>query len=251
MYLRDIKAGESYASCDGQLVKPVAPVSPKWTAVPVLDENGREKLDNRGRTKTEFAIAEPHKEDPWAKCSTRRPNGPKRGLLVEVFETDEDGNEGKSLGRMLLSTKDVGGTWSEYLLLHSEKVRAAALKKKAREEARDAMKALNEQIETLDLPFPKPGSSGERGLRYSGINDGTVETRISEYMIDPSGTYGSDNLVPVVGLNIHARGPENIAYLLEVLRLGVSHQKSLAKRRERDNARKQAQAAAQPAESDS
>lgn len=183
MEAKDLKAGVEYATCQGELIVPVAPVHGRWLMV-----NDGEFVEDT---------------DPWGPCAPearRKRRGTLKGVKVETYETNRDGKRVASTKKVTVRpSRDVKGLWSEYLVLHGE-----ALRKKVdeRDEQRryDAfMKVQRERIAELVKTLP---------------GDATARTYATwEYP-----RHGSRTRVFEVNLNVRCKSEEELVAAVEELR---------------------------------
>ena len=242
MRLSEIKPDTLYATCDGVMVRAVEPISGKWYEIPVRDDNGNLKLDKYGRSSVTYEIlAEAPKEDPWATCSTVRPNrrGNKSGMLVEVLRADEDGKPLKTVGKTLVRARDIGGTWDDFLLLHAERVRKAARDKAVQDAMPEQAEVLRKRLAGTGFQFPV-GDIKRRSKYDVHFYNGPDSSKVHADVVL---SYGRDEFaegpplpLAIPKVYVEARNQEDADYLLEVLRLGVTHKKALEKRRAREAA---------------
>lgn len=255
MRLNQIKEDVLYATCDGNMVKPVAPISNKWTRVPTLLENGEPRLDTHGRAMYTYTIdttGQPTGEvDPWARCTPRQQRKliQEHGVLVELFDYDEDGRQGASHGKYIAKTSDIGGPWSDYLLLHGEVVQLRGAQERVRRELGPRSVDLRKRMTDTGFAFPvgpiaRQSSGDVRSYPSPDSSSLTVEWRehygYTRYISGPP----AEAMHP--WLTLAARNSADVDYLLGVLRLGVIHQKSLEKRRAREAVERKNQAQRKP-----
>jgi len=112
MRIKDIQAGVEYATCDGHLVVPVAPVHANYTFA--RDKEGKVSIVDAG-PKTDY--------DPWANCHPGRGGGGKTiGVKVDVFTFDRDGKRLKKKDTTIVPVRDIKGTWNDYVMLYAARI---------------------------------------------------------------------------------------------------------------------------------
>lgn len=248
MRLSQLKTDIEYATCDGQLVKVVGPVSNKWTHIPELNEAGEIKVDEHGRAKTTFGfLDEDSKEDPWAKCTTSYPyrRRVEKGVLVEYFRVDEDGKPTTYRGKNLIKAADIAGTWSDYMLLHANRVREQVRERTEQQKGVERAKVLQKRLDKSGLVFPQ-GETHRKHWREPNGKDDLVSAETSTARVTVTDAHRPSPAHPMFGklpedypfyrlsLDIGARNERDIEYLFEVIEAGVKHLKSLEKRRARE-----------------
>lgn len=248
MRLSQLNPETEYATCDGRLIKVMTPVSNKWTLVPVLDDKGNEVVDEHGHaTLKHGSLPTESREDPWAACTTTSQHSRKRpkGVLVEYFTFDEDGKPLESQGKTILPASGITGLWSDYLLLHGERVREEFRSTQRRREDVKKLKALRRRLGESGLVFPR-GDVKRIDWQRPGGGD-TLSTRETSSMgVDIYDIFRPPTQHPMYGklpedypyctfdMNIRARNETDVEHLLDVIEAGVKHLASLEKRRERE-----------------
>lgn len=255
MRLSQLKTETWYATKEGRLIRAVSPISNNWTTVPVLDDNGQPVRDESGLTLTKHELdpsipqgdANGPKVDPWAARNANSGSASRhgKGVLVEYFSFDEDGNPLESQGRGIVTTSTIAGLWSDYLLLHGERVREGFTARKRREEDRKKGGLLKRRLKESGLKFPT-GKVERINWRNptSGNNWSVWETSATEVWTQnasrPSPSHPMYGKLPedypysTFCMRIEARNETDIEYLLDVIEAGVRHLASLEKRRERE-----------------
>lgn len=245
MRLNDLRKGFEkdpdalYATCDWQMVKLVSPISDQW----------RYKY---GTGKNKGAYVLPEETDPWAKCGdTRTRVRPSQvGVLVEQFAYDKDGNQGESMGQTLVKSKDIGGPWGEFLVLHADEVRLRGEKHEAGELAKSGSIALGERIDAITFDWPvgevKVKRADDRDWERDSYLSSKVRTDYSQVHTISDRTIKDRRQVKVkpdsIGtlpywhprLEIEANNDADVEYLLQVLEEGT---KALAKKAARRTAK--------------
>lgn len=279
MRFNQITEDTVFATCNGAAVRVVAPLSQYWQQTFVMDENGKPEIDPKTRSfKTKYVITErdaPLKSDPWSTCGTGRSDSTrsKRGILVEEMDYDADGVIGKPTGvRFLVRAAQIGGTWTEYLTLHADKVRAEGERRasfKAQEESRNEIEeALAPLVTSLrdawgDLGTIPPRDPSVRRAEVVAVSPSHLSSsttsdasrvpstpEIQGAIIRPPRDYTAkklegrgisiDTTKSEPMLVISAGTWDQVNVLAEVIRAGIAHRASLAKRRERDARARQA-----------
>ena len=248
MRLSQLKTETWYATKEGRLIRAVSPISNNWTTVPVLDDNGQPVRGESGLTLTKHElVANQPKVDPWAARNTDPGRAPRhgRGVLVEYFSFDEDGNPLESQGRGIVTTSNIAGLWSDYLLLHGERVREGFTARKRHEEDGKKSWLFKRRLRESGLKFPR--GKVER-LNWSnptsGNNWSVWETSMTDVWVTnasrPSPSHPMYGKLPEdypysnFSMKIEARNETDIEYLLDVIEAGAKHLASLEKRRERE-----------------
>lgn len=135
MRTSELKAGERYADCNGELVVPVEPVRNDWYW-------NVEKVDGKDQSVARNGDVQ---DDPWATCSRSSRSRIRKGVLVEVYHFDSAGRRvGESIGQQIIPARDIKGTWNEYVVLHTEDVERRAKARKKKEKADALQKELRE-----------------------------------------------------------------------------------------------------------
>jgi len=234
MYLSEIrKAGDQFlATCKGSMVKVVQPVSDKWYWA--TDENNKlvAKIWDPRNTAS---------EDPWAKCSTGlRPRD--RGVLVEKYEFDPDGNPLALIRREIYPTREIGGLWSDYLLLHAEDVEERAGEFVAVRQMKKDELELKARLTKIGFTWPvgtiRRREAGDHNAYASSYESSGLGVKIQDLSSNRRRVKLADGdkypwFTPHV--TVSAQNPEDVDYLLRVLEEGV---KVLQRKEARKSARK-------------
>lgn len=219
MRLKDLQPNTDYATCDGNLVQVVEPISDKYYEGYAHTANGSRILAPGGGYKSEWTIFV--ETDPWAKCAkAQKPDN--LGVLVEVFDYEPDGTKGKSLGKMTVKARDIGGTWGNYLVLHADVVQDRAESRLNKEHTKARAEELRERLDRF-FKFPvgevkrrykgekAEASTAESSTTYASC-DNLRDNRWRNYVDQPDHT---DEL------KVHAKNDEDVEWLFQVLEEGV------------------------------
>lgn len=177
MRTAEIKAGVPYATCDGNYVVPVEPVKSTYQYLMVPKKGG---VGQERRVVDTAGSVDP--ENPWGKCHTVDPEGSyrtgKKGVKVRTYKyVDAEGNPQGDPVEVVVSPRDIGGTWKEYMTLYAHVVKSAA-------EERDYQRLLRESetaiAEALKIPSATIGTSARYNKSFRRVSRaGTWEIKLS------------------------------------------------------------------------
>jgi hypothetical protein len=167
MEVKAMKAGVEYATCDGHLVVPVAPVHSNWVRVASQKKQGGwEIVEANGVVSG----------DPWAGCHpgrrTRVPyaRGP-RGVKVKTYKVDRDGRRVEAGAALdVIPPRDVKGLWADYVVLYAHVIQAKFDEREANHRAAEHREAVEKRLKGAGLrgrlstswEYPKNGEKRER-----------------------------------------------------------------------------------------
>jgi hypothetical protein len=162
MLQRELKPDTDYATCDGRMVVTDKEVTGGWFQYTYTDDKGEHaRIDQQDPRKGLPDGVEPGKADPWATCSVGvRPQMLRiyaRGIRVLEFDYDRDGNKINAGTWIVLPAKDIAGTWSDYRLLHADRIVMRDEVKQVGQRVRERSAELNERLTRLFGPRKQVG----------------------------------------------------------------------------------------------
>lgn len=201
MLIKDMRPNTEYATCDGRLV--VTDKADKMTrgwyhyTEYATDPNTQQRVQIN-RVVQSNPLAAGNLPDPWADCNVVGPSRAsvrihvKNGVRVTEFAYDRNGKRtGKGVERVMLPS-DIPGTWSDYVLLHADKIEARFRKAELEEQQRTERKRIEDALRkggikirpdryvyaddrrnTQNTAYVSIGNDG-RALNYAIHLDGTV-----------------------------------------------------------------------------
>lgn len=165
MRMRDLQVGVEYATCDGMLVMPEDPLQRGW--MEWVSAKGDEPEGH-------YEFHEADSIDPWGGCiDARRP--PETGVRTRTYATDQDGNRIGDGKLVVTSLRDIKGTWTEFMVLHGQKVRERAIDRERNDTISRLIKEVRSEIggnlpyngsASVDLHYGLLETSGYGNVEY-------------------------------------------------------------------------------------
>lgn len=147
MRIKEMRAGEEYATCDGVLVVPESPIQRGWMEW-ISAKQGEEEGHYEFHEVTEL--------DPWGGCmDLRRP--PEIGVLVRRYNADRDGNRVGDGALEVANPRDIKGRWVDFMVLHGQKVRERAIDRERHETINRLSKEVRDFL-GMHLPYHGQGN---------------------------------------------------------------------------------------------
>lgn len=181
MEVKKMKAGVEYATCDGRLVVPIAPVHANWASV----------RNPKSGTYTVQALNGVTSGDPWANChpagagAASRPYAEARGVRVKVYAVNRDGSAHGAGTETVLPPRDVKGLWADYLVLYAHVIEKRADDREEERRRKEKADSTAERLAALGLKGHlwvrwRYADKGEKtafyGLELTAPDAATLET---------------------------------------------------------------------------
>lgn len=167
MEVKQMKAGVEYATCDGCLVVPIAPVHSNWVRMRDPEKPERDKIVEANGVVS---------GDPWADCHpgrrTRVPHarGP-RGVRVKQYKVDREGRRVEAgASETVLPAREVKGLWADYLVLYAHVIEAKFDERAENQREADRRDTVERRLKAAGLrgrlstswEYPKTGAKRKR-----------------------------------------------------------------------------------------